>query len=56
MKRGDKVMVGGEIKGYGRDLGGIVREIEKLGGGILVRVILREGCGEGWGRRGGCLG
>ena len=47
MKRGDKVMVGGEIKGYGRDLEGMVREIEKFGGRILVRVVLREGCGEG---------
>ncbi len=53
MKTGDKVIVPGEISGYGRDLQAMVTEIEKFAGAIFVTVIFTEPCPEANGKRGG---
>lgn len=53
MKTGDKVIVPGEISGYGRDLQAMVTEIEKFAGVIFVTVIFTELCPEACGRKGG---
>lgn len=53
MKTGDKVIVPGEISGYGRNLQAMVTEKEKFAGVIFVTVIFTEPCLEACGRNGG---
>lgn len=53
MKTGDKVIVPGEISGYGRSLQAMVTEIEKFAGQTLVTVLFMEPCPEANGKRGG---
>lgn len=53
IKAGDKVIVPGEINGYGRDLQAMVTEIEKFAGSVLVTVVFTEPCPEAYGRNGG---